>query len=727
MGQFFLKDLEKPRLATFLAPCLVAFGVAFFTSSIVRADDPRIPDKGRPAEGKVEAIPGEGEKDAEAGAETTIYDELDVQGRADDLIGIADSATEGATGREDLDRRPILRTGELLETVPGVIVTQHSGSGKANQYFLRGFNLDHGTDLRLSVDGMQVNFPSHGHGQGYIDLNFLIPELVQTVTFRKGSYNAEDGDFSAAGAADMELLSTLDHGLLSATLGSFDFQRLVLADSWAVGSGNLLGAVEVHHYDGPWRLAEDSRKTNALVRLTQGDANRGFSATAMGYDSRWNSTDQIPLRAVRSGALSRFGFIDESDGGDSDRQSLSITLRRGGETTLDHAHFYALSYSLRLFSNFSYFLDDPENGDQFEQDDDRTAAGFEVHKRWSFDWRGRASELEAGFQGRGDWIDNGLFSTRARRRLSTTRSDEIRVLSIAPFVQSRVNWNPWLRTVFGLRADAVSVSVESDLAANSDDARDEQVSPRFSIVFGPWKSTEISLNYGIGFHSNDARGTTVRIDPKSGDPAVRIPLLVKARTADLGIRFQPVPTWNGTLSFFETDFDSELVFVGDAGGTEAGRPSRRRGVELANFWRPRRWLSIDADITFASGRFTDEDPAGDRIPGAIDRTIAAGIAIHDVGRVSGAVRVRHFGPRDLIEDGSVRSNSSTLVNAELSFELAKNLHLELQGFNLFDQEASDIDYYYRSRLPGEPDEGIDDVHFHSVEPRAARLSFKWDF
>ena len=701
------------------------------------ADDPKVPPKPKPGtpqspvgeqagEGKQAAEPGDDvAKDADG--DVRIFDQVDVQGRADDLLGLADSATEGNTGSEDLARRPISRPGELLETVPGVIITQHSGTGKANQYFLRGFNLDHGTDFRVNVEGMQINMPSHGHGQGYIDLNFLIPELVDSVAYRKGSYNAEDGDFSAAGAADIELMNELPQGIVHLTAGSFGYGRLLVADSKAVGKGHLLAAIEGFQSDGPWKLPEDTRKLNGMLRLSQGDATRGYSITAMGYDSRWRSTDQIPTRAVTSGQISRFGFIDSSDGGDSERESLSFTFRRGDESSLEHLHIYAISYKLRLFSNFTFFIDDPVHGDQFEQNDRRSAAGVELHKRWNLTLGGRDTEIQGGFQARGDRIENGLFSTVRRRRLSTTRTDTIRELSLSPFLQARVRWKPWLRTVTGLRADSVAVSVDSDLAANSDDRQASQLSPKFGVTIGPWKSAELSFNYGIGFHSNDARGATIRIDPKSGDPATRVPLLVRAKSADLGLRFQPVSNWNSTLAFFRLDFDSELVFVGDAGGTEAGRPSRRTGVELANFWQPLPWLAIDADITFAKGRFTDFDPAGDRIPGAIDRTIAAGVAFHDLGKLSGALRLRHFGPRDLIEDGSVRSNSSTLLNAELGWQLHPRLRLEGEVFNLLDQEASDIDYFYTSRLPGEPEEGVDDVHFHPVEPRGFRLSLDWSF
>jgi hypothetical protein len=706
-------------------PFVLLWGLSIFFAALpAAAAPPAVPPVEAP-KAIPPATPAAPPADPDPADPVKIYDDLLVTGRAADLLGVADSATEGSTGREDLARRPVLRPGELLETVPGVIITQHSGSGKANQYFLRGFNLDHGTDFRINLDGMQVNSPSHGHGQGYADLNFVIPELVEAVVFRKGTYDAQDGDFSAAGAADLELADQVSPGLVKITGGTFGYGRLLVADSFQVGEGHLLGALEASRSDGPWDRPEDARKTNGALRYSVGDAARGFTLTALGYDNSWNSSDQIPRRAVESGAIGPFGEIDRTDGGASDRYSLSLDLRRGGGTTLDSVHLYALSYSLNLFSNFTYFLDDPVNGDQFEQDDRRQAAGLEIHRQESRNLFGREIELTTGFDLRSDKIRNGLFSTVARRRLSTTREDDIRETLAAPFGQARIAWKPWLRTVIGLRADAARVSVDSSLAENSGQRDALIASPKLSVLLGPWRNAEIYLNWGRGFHSNDARGATIRVDPKSGEPATRVPLLVRAESADLGLRWQPLPSLRTTISAFRLDLDSELVFVGDAGGTEASRPSRRQGVELTNFWRPRPWLAIDADLSVSRARFADSAPEGNRIPGAIARVFAAGIAIEPQGPLSGGIRLRYFGPRDLIEDGSVRSRSSAQVNARLAWKLGAHLELAGEAFNLLDAQVSDIDYFYASRLPGEPAEGVEDRHYHPAEPRAFRLSVEW--
>ncbi len=648
--------------------------------------------------------------------------------RYDTLIGIGDSAAEGTVGREQIESRPILRPGEVLETVPGVIVTQHSGAGKANQFFLRGFNLDHGTDFATSVAGIPVNFPTHGHGQGYSDLNFLIPEIIESVDFRKGPYYADEGDFSAAGSADIAYATTLPHELVQFTAGSYGYYRGLVAGSSELAAGQVLGAFEIYDNDGPWDHPDDYRRYNGILRYGRGDALNGFELTAMGYGGAWNATDQIPDRAVRSGLVGRFGAVDESDGGHTHRYSASGEWRRGSAETATHVHGYFLDYGLNLFSNFTFLLDDPQNGDQFEQEDRRQVYGLQSHHSWFPTWGGLDIENTVGLEIRYDDIGSvGLFDTRARRRLSTTRKDGVDQVSVSPYLQNRTRWHPKFRTVAGLRGDFYHFDIDSSDPRNSGSASDGLASPKLSLIFGPFLDTEYYVNLGYGFHSNDGRGSTITVDPKSGETVQPVDPLVRAEGFDVGLRTALVPDVDSTLSFWLLDLDSELLFIGDAGTTEASRPSRRYGVEWTNYYRPLPWLTFDADFSFSHARFTDDDPVGDHIPGAIETVIAAGVAIDDLQGFFGGLRVRYFAPRPLIEDDSVRSASTTLVNADIGYKLHDGLRLGVEVFNLLDTEASDIEYFYASRLSGEPAQGVEDIHFHPVEPRSVRVTLDLSF
>jgi TonB dependent receptor/TonB-dependent Receptor Plug Domain len=653
--------------------------------------------------------------------ELAVYDQIEVTGRGSEMVGIADSATEGVTGHQELERRPILRPGDVLETVPGLMISQHSGEGKANQYYLRGFNLDHGTDFRITVDDIPINMPSHGHGQGYSDLNFLIPELVDTVRYKKGLYYADEGDFSAAGAATITYLDSLERPLVQYSPGGGGYQRGLVADSTKAAGGDLLAALEYLHNDGPWVRPDDYRKKNGLLRWSEGDAANGLNLTLQGYDGAWSSTDQIPLRAVREGLVSRFGSVDPTDGGSSYRYSLAGEWRRGDETSLTRLSGYAFDYQLKLFSDFTYFLVDPVNGDQFEQLDRRTTEGLKLSHQWASRLLGREVESEVGVQARNDDIHNGLFHTRDQVELSATRDDRIEETSVGPYAQARVRWSGWLRSVAGLRADYFRFNVDSNLKANSGLKNNAILSPKLSLLFGPWKRSELYLNLGYGFHSNDARGTTLTVEPRTGQPVEPVSPLVRAKSADAGFRTSLVPNLQTAVTFFRLDIASELVFSGDAGDTEPSRPSRRTGFEVQNFYTTGRWLVLDADYALSRARFTDADPAGQHIPGAIETAAAVGATVPDLDGFFGSLRWRYFGPRPLIEDASVRSHATSLFNLEVGHDLPRNVRLTFEVFNLFNAKTSDVDYYYTSRLPGEPAAGVQDVHFHPSEPRSLRL------
>jgi outer membrane receptor protein involved in Fe transport len=661
---------------------------------------------------------------AAGAAELAPRDAVVVTPDADAPQGQVDAASEGAIDERQLERRPLSRPAAVLEAIPGVIVTQHSGSGKANQYFLRGFNLDHGTDFAVHVDGMPVNMPTHGHGQGYADLNFLIPELVEHIHYRKGPYFADEGDFSAAGAAHVDLKRDPYGFDAQLTPGSFGYLRSLLSGGRALEGGSLLGALEVGRDNGPWVNPESLRKLNALLRYVQGTERNGFTLTAMAYTSRWNATDQIPLRALGDGRLTRYGAIDPTDGGRSSRASLSTEWNRTDDTGRTHASAYLIRSRLDLFSNFTYFLSDPVNGDQFEQVDRRTVGGGDLSRSWVTPLDGRPVEHTLGARLRNDDIGAvGLFSSVARSRTGTVRSDAVRQTSLGLYYQASIRWAPWLRSQLGLRGDAYRFRVRSDNPANSGSAADSLLSPKLGLVLGPWSGVEAFANLGRGFHSNDARGATITVDPATGAPATRVQPLVRARGGELGLRAQPLPGLQTSLALWRLELDSELVFVGDAGTTEANRPSRRQGIEWSNIYRPARLLTLDFDLALSSARFTTDPAAeGDRIPGAVDRTVSAGIGYGGREGWSGELRLRHFGPRPLVTDGSQRSAASTLVNARVGYAVARQGRINLEILNLFNRKVDDITYFYTSRLAGEPAAGVDDKHFHPAEPRTLRFS-----
>jgi outer membrane receptor protein involved in Fe transport len=660
---------------------------------------------------------------------TTPFTNLaDVEDPAANLVGTAQSASQGAITARQLEARPLLRSGEVLETVPGVIVSQHSGEGKANQYYLRGFNLDHGTDFATTVAGMPANMPTHAHGHGYTDLNFLIPELIGGVQYSKGPYFADQGDFATAGAANINYVSALPRSIVRVTGGGFAYGRALAAASLTRADATWLGAVEVEHNDGPWTLRGDFRKSNVVGRYSRGNAASGFSVTGMFYRARWNATDQVPSRAVAAGTLGRFGSIDASNGGATDRASASVEWQRTRGRGVTRIAAYGIRYSLDLFSNFTYFLEDPVNGDQFKQADRRTVLGGRIVHRRLATWNGRSVQNSVGAQLRSDDIGLNLTHTARRAFLHPVRQDDVVQTSGALHAQNEISWSPWLRSLAGIRVDGYRFNVAGITdPRNSGVDRAGIVSPKAGVVVGPFRATEFYGNAGMGFHSNDARGSTIRVDPVTGEPARRVTPLARATGAEFGIRTVAIPRLQSSLSIWSLRLASELIFAGDAGTTEAGRPSHRYGVEFANYYRPTRWLTLDADVAWSIARFTDDSPAGRDIPGAVRTVGAGGVTLDGTSRLYGGLRLRYFGARPLVEDGSARSRATTLANLEAGYKLSPRLRLSADLLNAFDARASDIDYFYTSRLPFEPAGGVSDTHFHPVIPRVFRVAVTAQF
>ena len=655
----------------------------------------------------------------------TFRNIADLENPAENLVGIASAASQGAITARQLEARPIMRPAEVLETVPGLIASQHSGEGKANQYYLRGFNLDHGSDFAVTLAGIPVNLPTQAHFHGYADSNILIPELVSGVQFKKGPYSADDGDFSAAGSSNINYINQLDRPIVSVGGGGQGWRRVLGAASPRIGNGFLLVGLEAAHNDGPWVVPDDLGKFNGIVRYSRGDTRNGFSVTGQGYDAHWSATDQIPRRAVDQGTTTRFGNIDPTDGGRTYKYSVAADVQRSAARTSTRATAYAFRYGFNLLSNFTYFLDDPVNGDQREQEDRRDVLGGRLTQRQLGVFLGHHVESAWGVQVRHDAIGNtALYKTVKGRRTGTIRADAVDQTSIGLFGQSEVEWTRVFRTTLGLRGDGYHFNVDSSNPLNSGQTNDGLVSPKFTAVLGPWKDTEFYANGGYGYHSNDARGTTITVDPSTSEPAERLTALVRAKGAEFGVRTVRIHGLQSTAALWYLGFESELLFIGDAGMTEASRPSPPLGLEWTNYARLNPWMTAEVDVSFSRAKFTDEDPAGNFIPGALDRVVSGGVTVEPERRMFGSVRLRHFGPRRLIEDGSVTSQSTTIWNAEVGANLSRQMRLTFEVFNLFDSDVADIDYFYTSRLPGEPALGVEDIHTHPSIPRTGRVALQ---
>lgn len=652
-----------------------------------------------------------------------LIEEIVTWGRAEPIIGTAMSASEGIVGYDDIRMPPLLRVGELAEAVPGMVATQHSGTGKANQYFLRGFNLDHGTDFSAAAEGVPLNMRTHGHGQGYLDLNFLIPELIETTRYRKGPYAAQTGDFSSAGSVEFHFYDRLEESLAEVTAGEYGYYRGLVGTTLEAGPGALTAALDVTTYDGPWRLDENLEQNKIYLGYVGrvGDADTKW--TFQGYSSEWDATDQIPLRAVESGLIDELGFVDPDLGGSTDRYALT------GNFSFDRweATAYVVDYDFTLFSNFTYLLDEPAMGDEFEQRDSRRIYGLNVSGLVDRRWFGRAATLRWGGDFRYDDIGEvGLFRTVSRDRFDTVRSDVVDERSLGVWGEAEWAVTERLRAAIGLRADYLDWDVDAQLAENSGSGDDTQVSPKLTLAYRFSDSFETYANYGRGMHSNDVRGATISVDPASGDAVAPVEGLVASDGAELGLRFEQGRTFNASVALFRLELDSELVFVGDAGGTEANAGSERNGVELSGFWQASDWLALNASYTYTDARFIGAPDGEDRIPGAIESTASLSANAAWPNGLFSSIRVRYLGEAPLVEDGSVTAPDSLLVNAGVAWRRGST-EWRIDVFNLFDSNDYDIAYFYPSRLPGEPAQGVEDIHFHILEPRSARASFIYYF
>lgn len=671
-----------------------------------------------------------------AADETVILPAVEVRAEIHALIGVADSASDGKVTEKQLAHRPFLRPGEVLETVPGLIVTQHSGDGKANQYFLRGFNLDHGSDFATYVNGMPVNMVSHAHGQGYMDLNFLIPELIGGLRYQKGPYAAEDGDFSTTGSARIQYKRSLSAPFAALTLGEYQYQRLLSAGSGEWQGRQWLGAVELVGYDGPWEQSQNLNKFNLHGSVSEGTASDGYTITAMAYKSSWVASEHVPQRAIDSGEIGRFGTLLPNDGGKTHRISLSGEWNQSDERSSRKLNAWVIDYGLNLFSGPSGFINSAE-GDQHEQADHRTIYGAQAEKHWQLPDGWSGTELIAGAQVRHDRIGTlGLYDTINRVRTNTVRQDKVNQTASALYSELKTPWLSWLRTNLGVRYDTVYADVEAEKGvfnlANGGSDTAHQLSPKLGVAITPLAQLELYANWGRGFHSNDSRGAVITNHVTDGSAAERVPLLARSSGGEIGLRAAPLAGWQTALAVWQVKSASELVFVGDEGVTEPRGSSHRYGLEWTNHLTLSDHLFVDADLALSKARFDREENGGRHVPNAIPVSASLAANYDDGQRWSAGVRVRYIGAYALEETGTQTSSSFVTANARLDYLINPHWQLSASILNLFDRKANDIEYWGGacSRLEGAGcggGQGIDGRLVHPMEPRSLRVGLRYTF
>ncbi len=685
------------------------------------------------------------------GGARTLH-EVVVTGSRVNLIGRAETASQGSVTREEVELRPIARIGQLYETVPGLVVTIHSGEGKANQYLLRGFNLDHGTDFATYVDNMPVNRPTNAHGQGYSDQNFLMPQIVGGIDYTKGPYYPAIGDAGAVGSAHVKLLDELANQV-SGSISTFGDEDVFVGGTYHLGDDDRVwGALDVGHTDGPWDPPEDFRKVQAAVRYSHGGAMDGFSLTGMFYQSVGRLMTDQPLRAYQAGLIGRYGTLDPSDLSKSQRFSLSGSYAAAGDAWKLNLSAYAVRSTMTLWNDFTHDLDDPINGDQEEQDEGRTVLGGEGAYTREMMFGPVSSDTTLGVQLRYDDVDLDKKHTLRRTPLDycsveqaagpaiqvpatnfNCEADKVRLLDLAPYVENTTRWTPWLRTVFGLREEYYRASDRSLVTGFSGTTHQSLFQPKGSIVLGPFYKTELYLSAGRGFHSDDVRGVfgTVPLEGFAG-AAGPTPLMASTTGEEIGLRTAIVPRLNVQVAVFREDFRSELTYNADVGQDEASAPSRRQGIELSAQYHPTPWLELNTDLAFSKARYqgdlTDFGLDGPYISNAPSFIGSFGVLVDNLGPWFGGLQWRRLGAYPISDgDRLPEDKGYSEVNLDVGYKVSPTFKLQVSVFNLLNSKANAAAFYYTARLPGEPSDGIQDDQVHPLEPISARFTLTKTF
>lgn len=720
----------------------------------------------------------EGLSDAADTADTGIgrgqLEEVTVAAERLELLGTADSASEGVVADGELQLAPIYRPGQMLETVPGLIVTLHSGEGKANQYLMRGYNLDHGTDLETYVDGMPINQPTHAHGQGYTDLNFLIPELANGLSYTKGPYYATVGDFGAVGSVRIDLRDSIPDQV-SATVGTLGYERYFASGSEAAGDGHLLAAAEFQHYDGPFLTPDDARKENVVLRYSTGDERNGCSLTGMFYHQDWTNTTDLPVRAISERLVpDRFGTLDPTDGGHALRASLSAQLRQSlGGGQLSASAFFIYN-RLHLFNDFTQYLFDPVHGDQEDQFENRRVAGAGASYRLPLTLGPFTTEMAAGVLTRYDLLGVGRLPSQGQLPLiplpasdpvSFSNDDQVYLFAGAAYLQATTHWTSRLRTVLGLREDYQHGTDVDYLAAlhetagytNGGSQAQSLLQPKGSLIYQPIEDLELYASAGQGFHSADLRGVNQDRSVDLGLP--NTPLLARQDGQEIGLRAQLQRKLVLTFAVYNLWQQSETIIDPDVGQDTAGPPSRRYGYEINLTYQIRRWLEFYGSFSGDHTRFThpfDDGTGhlGDHITDAPYATGAGALYFTHLGPLSAALSYRFLGNYPLSSGPCVNSaaihdfpGASSCASAPTALgqvsatgfgELNVDVHYAFQSgwsaslgvYNVLNTHAAAAEFWYVDRLKSEISaypNGIADVHEHPLEPLMMRLTVRKEF
>jgi outer membrane receptor protein involved in Fe transport len=620
------------------------------------------------------------------------------------------------------------RPAQVLRLIPGFIAVEHSGgAGKADQYLLRGFDADHGTDVAFFSDGMPINLRTHAHGQGYTDLNFIIPETVEALDVYKGAYLPEFGDFATAGAVNFKTRQVAQEVVAQAAEGQYDTQRYMLMFSPTKSRVRTLFAAEGYYTNGPFQNDNRYFRTNLLGKMTTNLSGRDeLSLTATFHKAQWNASGEIPLRAVQVGSLDRFGAIDPSEGGKTLRSTAKLNYHydttSGGQF---FANAYGQYYRLDLFTNFTFFLNDPANGngDGIQQSDRRVMYGGDIGYQQRGEVLGLPSIGTIGFQTRVDNIHARLGTQTTRMPTGITTDSDILEASYAPFVKAEVQPTSWLRLVGGVRGETITFDVRNRCPTCAEQPAGRKQSgvvlPKMNLILGPWASTEFFANYGEGYHSNDARSAVAQ----ASSPIAR------AKSYEVGLRSKPwgPEGFEFIATLWRLDLQSELVFVGDEGTTEIRGPSRREGVEVAvrgQVWGP---IYFNGSVTWTKAEFRN----GDAIPLAPKYTAYGAVILKWPEGLTSQLQATYLGVRPLIEDRSMTSPSWITFDLSERYRLPITLpHGRMEAFffvqNLFNTEWEQAIFAFESRLRTEA-VGVTDIHFVPGNPRTFMGGVAWYF